>query len=201
MNKSFEKHLPDGYNQVFHLSASDVKVGVIFNLVAMIIMVAICLIAAIPVFCAEDMSIDLSVMGVYVCGGAMLLFVYMVLHELVHGIAYKITTGEKLRFGISWSCAFCGVPDIYTYRRTALIALVSPFILFTLILLPLAVLSYFVSVYLYAPVILILATHIGGCAGDLYLTILLLFKYKDRDMLMRDTGPEQFIYLKENKNA
>lgn len=201
MNKSFEKQLPDGYKQVFHLSASDVKVGIVFNIVAMVIMVAVCVIAAIPVFCAEAISIDLSVLSFYLCIAAIFLFVYMVLHELVHGIAYKITTGESLKFGISWSCAFCGVPSIYTYRRTALIALVSPFILFTVMFVPLAVLSYFVSIYLYAAVVLVLATHIGGCAGDLYMTILLLFKYKNKDMLMRDTGPEQFIYLKENKNA
>ena len=51
---------------------------------------------------------------------AMLL--YIVLHELTHGIAYKLTTGRKLTFGFTLSVAYCGVPDIYVYRKAAMTA-------------------------------------------------------------------------------
>ena len=196
--KSFERELPEGYRQVYHLSATNVKVGIIFNLIAMVIFVLVGFVAAVPLFFKKDLLLDFSVLSVWLYIAIALMLVYMVLHELVHGAVYKMKTGEKLTFGLSWSCAFCGVPNIYVYRKTALAALVAPLILFTVIMLPLAVAMYYVSIYAYAAVVMVFAMHLGGCAGDAYMTILLLSKFKSNTMLMRDTGPEQFIYLKEN---
>ena len=125
---------------------------------------------------------------------------YIVLHELVHGIAYKIQTGEKLTFGISWSCAFCGVPNIYTYRRTAIVAVVSPFTIFTLLFIPILILLYCFSPLYYLLAAFIFGLHLGGCSGDLYVLYLLAVKFKDKKTLMRDTGPEQFFYIPDEKN-
>ena len=122
---------------------------------------------------------------------------YIVLHELVHGIAYKSLTGEKLTFGMSWSCAFCGVPNIYTYRRTALISLTAPLIVFSVIFIAIAAVLYFVSPIYYLIVSFLFGLHLGGCSGDIYVTILFLTKFKDKSTLMKDTGPEQFFYVKE----
>ena len=44
---------------------------------------------------------------------------------------------------------------------------------------------------------ILFAIHFGGCIGDLYMTALLLFRYKDPRTLMNDTGPKQTIYLPE----
>jgi len=125
--------------------------------------------------------------------GSML--VYLVLHELLHGLAYRALTGEKLTFGISWSCAFCGVPQIYTYRKTAIIAVIAPFAVFTVLLIPILVLLYFYSPLYYLIAAFIFGLHLGGCSGDLYALYLLAVKYRDRKTLMRDTGPEQFFYV------
>ena len=38
--------------------------------------------------------------------------------------------------------------------------------------------------------------HFGGCVGDLYDTLVYLFKYKSPDTLMNDTGPKQTFYVK-----
>ena len=122
----------------------------------------------------------------------------MVLHELIHGAAYKKLTGEKLTFGMSWSCAFCGVPNIFTYKRCALISVLAPFVIFSLIFIPLTVALYFVDTHYYLLSALLLGLHLGGCCGDLYVSLLLLFKFKNKKLLMRDTGPEQFFYLPEN---
>ena len=122
---------------------------------------------------------------------------YIVLHELVHGLVYKIFTGEKLTFGLSWSCAFCGVPKIFTYRRTALYAVSAPLILFTLIFIPvLAAAYYFSSVYFMLSSI-IFGLHLGGCIGDMYIMYLFLFKYKNKNALMNDTGPVMTLYIPE----
>ena len=53
----------------------------------------------------------------------LMLVLYILLHELVHGAAYKLLTGRKLTFGLTLSVAYCGVPDIFVYRNAALAAL------------------------------------------------------------------------------
>lgn len=195
--KSFEKELPEGYRQVLHINAKDLKFGIVFNLIAMVILVLVPAVAAIPLIIEGSLPSEnvLIVTAIMLVAVMLLVVVYMILHELVHGIAYKALTGEKLSFGLSWSCAFCGVPSIYTYRKTALIALVAPLTVFTAILLPMTVLLYFVHPYLYIGAAVLLGYHLGGCSGDAYVTMLFLLKYKDKRTLMRDTGPEQYIYL------
>lgn len=86
------------------------------------------------------------------------------------------------------------MPDIYVYRTPALIALLAPFVVFTIAFgVPLFFLTNeWDKVYCSA----LLALHVGGCCGDLYDTFLYLFKFKSSDTLMRDTGPKQTFYIK-----
>ena len=44
----------------------------------------------------------------------------------------------------------------------------------------------------------IFGLHLGGCSGDLYVTYLFLTKFKNKKVLMRDTGPEQFFYVPDD---
>ena len=193
---NFEKKLPRGYVEVKKINALDTKTGIILNAVALVIMAAVVLLGFIPYFTGA-LSFDFDSDGVILTAvvTALGIFVYIILHELVHGVAYKLLTKQKLTFGFSWSCAFCGVPDIYVSRRVALIALVAPLITFSLLLGGLWVLFFFVDTCLYAAMVIIFAMHLGGCAGDMYVTILLLTSLRDRSLLMRDTGPEQSFYL------
>ncbi len=195
MKKNFEKELPEGYTEALHINAKDKKLGLIFNAIALVVMVAVLAIAFIPVMICGNMTVESDDLfaGYIVLMASML--VYIVLHELVHGIAYKHMTGEKLTFGMSWSCAFCGVPNIYVYRRTALIACGAPLVVFSVVLIPLTVSLYFVSTLFYFISAFILGLHLGGCCGDIYLIGLLLFKFKNKKVLVRDTGPEQFLCI------
>lgn len=195
--QNFERELPAGYVQVYHINAKDKKIGIVLNLIALAILAAVMLISAIPVMLAD--GVDFSVRLIPLLVGYAVFFVsmilYIVLHEAVHGIAYKSLTGERLTFGLSWSCAFCGVPNIFTYRKTALIALAAPLVTFTVILLPVTVCLWFVHPLAYFASALILGLHLGGCCGDMYMILLLCTKFKQRALLMKDTGPEQFLYL------
>ena len=121
----------------------------------------------------------------------------IVLHELVHGIAYKTLTGEKLTFGISWSCAYCGVPNIYTYRKTAIISVMAPLVVFSVLFVIALAILYSISPLYYLAVAFVFGMHLGGCSGDIYVLYLLLTKFKNKKTLMRDTGPEQFFYIPE----
>ncbi len=202
MKNTYEKQLPADYTLKKHINAKDKKTAVVFNLAAFAVTILIIVGAVLSVILNEkrfgdgvEEPIRLSATLIFVgC-----LIAYIILHELVHGAAYKIFTGEKLTYGMSLSCAFCGLPEVYTYRKTALFALLSPFVLFTLILFPICVWMYFVHPYYYFLASALLGIHVGGCSGDLYMTYVLLFKYKDSDTLIKDTGPEQFIYQRDGE--
>ena len=201
--QNFERELPSGYRQALYINAKNAKLGIIFNLIALVVLVVVMALAVFLLSISGRLSFEIErsqLIVVYLIFFA-LMFGYIVLHELVHGIAYKAMTGEKLTFGISWSCAFCGVPNIFTYRRTAIISVISPFAVFTLLFIPILVLLYFVSPLYYLMLAFIFGLHVGGCSGDLYVLYLLVVKFKDPRTLMRDTGPEQFFYVPDEKNS
>ena len=193
--KTFERDLPRGYRLVQTVDAKDTVVGLLLTLGSFVLMVPAVVLLMIPVFASfdrffEDAEQLLAVMPAFL----VITVAYLILHELVHGIAYKKLTGEKLTFGISWSCAYCGVPHIFTYRKIALISVLAPFVVFTvvfLVILPFA----FAHPWLYLALTLVFGMHIGGCIGDLYVACLFLFKYKNPAALMNDTGPCMTFFL------
>lgn len=202
-NKNFEKELPQNYKLALHLNAKDVKLGLIFNLVAVLVSVVIIAIAIFTISINDGLgelyytlykesSYSLIIYASIFLFG---MIFYIVTHELLHGIFYKLFTGEKLTFGASWSCFFCGVPKIYIYRRPAMIAASAPLVFFTILLIPLTAWLYYVNYALYLLSAMILGLHLGGCAGDIYVILLFLFKFRGNKTLVRDTGPEQFFYV------
>ena len=209
-NNSFERELPDGYRVLKYINAKKASFGIVFNLIAIIVISALITVSMTVLYSCVEMPEFENVATEFLIGyavGIVLMIGYIVLHELTHGAAYKKLTGEKLTFGMSWSCAFCGVPHIYVYRRCAIIAAAAPLILFTLILIPImaaclviaasSVSLFSVAIVLYIAISIVFSMHIGGCVGDIYLLMLLTFKYRDRTVLVRDTGPEQFICLRD----
>ena len=201
--KNFEAELPGGYQKAYYLNAKSIKVGIIFTLVSLVIFVLVMALALIPlqgrefgeILSFRSRTLYLITMSVYFLS----LFGYIVLHELVHGAAYKALTGQKLTFGISWSCAFCGVPQIYVKRRVALIASAAPLVLFTVLFIPVMIGTYAIAPVYYILSATLFGLHLGGCCGDLYVICLLLFRFRSPETLIRDTGPEQSIYILEEK--
>lgn len=193
--KNYELELPQNYKAVKVIDAKeDKKVVIIFNIVALLVMAISVAIAWILV---GDVFGDMANLGyanlIRVAVFLVVMIAYVILHELVHGAMYKALTKQKLTFGLTLSVAFCGVPNIYVYRRTALLAVLAPFAVFLPVFTVL-------PIVLTTPVDKILASfmwgmHVGGCVGDLYVAGLLLFKYRDKTVLMNDTGPKQTFYV------
>jgi hypothetical protein len=75
----------------------------------------------------------------------------------------------------------------------------APFTAFTVLLIPIIAWLYFISPVYYLITAFIFGLHLGGCSGDLYVSLLLMTKYKSPKTLMRDTGPEQYFYIPEEK--
>ena len=190
---TFERTVPVGYNEIYYIDASGKKTGVILSILSLVISVPL---IYLVIKTTDFSKFDFGSMLKYYIVLLVSMIAYIVLHELVHGIVYKVLTKEKLRFGITWTVAFCGVPDIYTYRDTALKALVAPLTFFSLLLLPLTIWLHSVDQGWYMVAGVLFSLHLGGCIGDMYMTWLFLTKFRDPRTLMRDTGPEQWIYEK-----
>ena len=129
------KNLPEGYEAVREIDAvGNKRVAVGLNAAALLISALSGTLLYFLRFRRFTFTVDEINFGAYLLftlGLLLSMFVYLVLHELVHGIVYKLMTREKLTFGISFSCAYCGVPDVFVTKKTALSALVAPFAVFT----------------------------------------------------------------------
>ena len=192
MKKTFESTLPEGYREALLIDAGETKFSILMNLAAIVLMVVV-FVLVLPLLRLTSFSVNFLSPKVFLL--TPMLIGYIVAHELVHGIAYKLMTRQKLTYGFKLTVAYCGVPDIYVYRRTALISLLAPFTVFTLLFGGL-------MLFLHDPgwrlvFAFMLAIHIGGCVGDLYDTLLYLFRFRSPDTLMNDTGPAQRFYVKE----
>lgn len=199
--ENYYKTLPEGYREVKVVDAKEKKTSVLFIVFSFVL-------TAIPLMpvlltaggglrtLVEQNGRAQSMIAVVVFLASLVL--YLVLHELVHGAVYKALTHQKLTFGFTLTVAFCGVPDVYTSRKTALLSLLAPFVTFSILLIPLTLWFYSFNRLYYLLSGILFSVHFGGCVGDLYMTYLLLFKYKDPRTLMNDTGPKQTIFLPEN---
>lgn len=195
--KTFEKTLPENYVLIKTVDCKNKKAGIALNAVALVISLLTLVIgfltlkpsfsSIIAEFKTRYLIVALELFGLIIAN-----VLYVVLHELTHGLAYKLLTRQKLKFGFSLSVAYCGVPDIYVYRIVALIALLAPFIVFSI---GLGLLTVFLpGVLLKSCGIVLLAVHLGGCVGDLYETFLYIFKFRNPKILMRDFGAMQEFY-------
>ena len=193
MKNSFEKELPSEYRPVKVVDATDKKLGICLNIAALGTAAAIVAVTVLAVKPRDFLGSYSLLRNLILCGG---MFLYIVLHELVHGLAYKCLTGQKLTFGMTLTVAYCGVPDIFVYRRTALISLLAPFAVFLPVFLLPTLLCADPWDQVYASVML--GLHVGGCAGDLYDTFLYIVRFRAPSTLMQDTGPKQTFYEKED---
>lgn len=198
MKVSHYKQLPEGYNFDYKLDATSKKMKRRGNISALIVMLIVFVITLLIRIFSYGLHIVIDNSLKYLI--TMIIFIifmlgYVCMHEIVHGIAYKILTKEKLTFGIKLPVAYCGVKDIYVTKKTALIALLAPFVVFNIVfIVPL----FFIKDALYFLLCAyLLAMHVSGCIFDLYDSYLLIFKYKKKEVLLYDDGPTQTFYVKE----
>lgn len=200
---NFEEELPEGYRAAYEIDAEKFKTQLLINLAALglaAVAAAAVLPGLHPIRTFADYLSSGSGFGPVIRWLLIFLTVslaYVVLHELTHGLAYKLLTGRKLSFGISGSVAYCGVRGIKVYRKAAMISLVAPFAVFNIVFLTGVLLPLSPAVRLFFAIMFIV--HFSGCVGDLYDLMLYLFKYRDPRTLMEDTGPKQIFYVPEER--
>ena len=190
MGRNFERELPAGYGEIYTIDAKSKKTGLLLNGLALALL-ALTLLPLLALILPAQGGLALTLNPGSLLLLCLFMLLYIVLHELTHGAAYYLLTKEKLTFGLSFTVAYCGVPGIYVYKKTALLSLLAPFTLFSVLFILGIVLSQ--DLFWKLGFALLFAVHFSGCAGDLYDTALLLLKLKD-NILMKDTGPKQTFY-------
>jgi hypothetical protein len=194
---NYYRELPNGFKEDFVIDAKKKSTAIILNLVALCLSVAIILICYFVKF---ERFPSVGGFEGFEAPLALLLFavsiiIYMVVHELTHGLFYKILTKQKLTFGLTWSAAYCGLKEGFVNKKTAVVAMLAPFVIHSIWMLALII---FLPANIWCLIIVLLfGLHFGGCIGELYGTTILLFKYFKTPVLLNDNGPKQVFYIGE----
>ena len=136
---------------------------------------------------APDGLLYLAKLGVIVVG----MIVYIVLHELVHGIVMKYYSKIKPTYGFTGMYAYAGSSAYFCKKHYIIIAL-APIVLWGVGLL---ILNLLVPTGWFWVVYLIQMMNISGAAGDLYVSV--SFSKLPEDILINDTGVSMTIYSRE----
>lgn len=191
--KNFEYQLPENYEVIKVIDAKDKKTARTLTIATLIVTV---IVVALGTMLYTAITKQIFLFGkieswkwLIFC---VLYILIVIIHELIHGLFYKIYTKEKLTFGLTLYVAYCGVPNLYVYKKPMIYTAMAPcVILSTLLLIPMFLVN---NIYDFWLILLVFACHFGGCCGDIYSSYLLKFKYKNSTVLINDTGPTQTIY-------
>ena len=190
------KELPVGYKEIYSIDLQkDKKASLLVNVLALII--AVLLIVpmhfVVPIFSIFHDSIFNADKGdiIRLVSLAILLVIYMVLHELVHGIAMKSCGTKKVKYGFTGLYAFAGSDDYYDKKSYIYIAL-APIVLWGILI---AIINPFVPVEWFWVVYMIQVANLSGAAGDLFVTV--KFSRFPKDILIKDYGIGMIVFSKE----
>jgi hypothetical protein len=122
---------------------------------------------------------------------AVLMVLYIVLHELVHGVAMKMCGTKKVKYGFTGLYAFAGSNDFYGKKSYIFIAL-APVVLWGIVL---AVVNPFVPIEWFWVVYWIQISNLSGAAGDFFVTA--KFSKMPDDILVRDHGVGMKVFSKK----
>ena len=191
--KAVEK-LPEGYREIYSIDLQkNKKMSVLVNLLAAVIAVALVvpMCVVVPISSLFSMENGLRDYTLRFASILVLMVVYMVLHELIHGAAMKMCGTKRVKYGFTGLYAFAGSADYYDKKSYIFIAL-APVVLWGVVL---AVVNCFVPYEWFWVVYMIQVINLSGAAGDLFVTV--KFSRLPSDILVQDYGVGMKVYSKE----
>lgn len=196
-SRFFEKTLPEGYVESYVVDASNKKLGILFTSITFGVNTLVALLIFFLYTWPRKDLIKVDFIWLKIIIAVLTYLVYVSLHELTHGLVYKLFTRQKVIIGFRPPAAYCGTPDIYTYKVTSLFSLFAPLVVFTAIYLT----AFFLvdDVLIKTLLLYLLTLHLTGCIGDIYGIGLYLFKFREVSILRRDFGAKQIYYTMPNK--
>ncbi len=184
--------LPEGYKEFYSLDLQkDKKKALLVNGIAL----AISVIMVIPMHFVVPITTLFDINKGYIFKMltlVLLLVVYMILHELVHGVAMKLCGTKKVKYGFTGLYAFAGSEDFYPKKPYIFIAL-APVVLWGIVL---AVVSLLVPTEWFWVIYFVQIMNLSGAAGDFFVTI--KFSQFPDDILVKDHGVGMVVYSKHD---
>lgn len=177
--------LPEDYGEIYSLNLQkDKRTAIIVNLLALAIaaVMAVSMNFFVPVTSFFDMSGGIVRYFLRLAALIVLMVLYMVLHELVHGIAMKLCGTKRVKYGFTGLYAFAGSEDYYDKKSYIFIAL-APIVLWGTVL---AAVNFFVPTEWFWIVYMIQLINISGAAGDLFAAV--KFSRMPKNILIQDSG-------------
>lgn len=183
--------LPENYKEIFSVNLqTDKKIAIIINMLA--ILIAVVLAVPMHFYISINTLFDMQKgLGAYTFRFVLLLIllvVYMILHELIHGITMKSFGTKKVKYGFTGLYAYAGSEDYYDKKSYIIIAL-APVIVCGIVL---CVVNAIVSREWFWVVYVLQICNISGAAGDIYVTA--KFSKFPKDILVQDSGVAMTVY-------
>ncbi|MGN0468649.1 MAG: DUF3267 domain-containing protein [Acutalibacteraceae bacterium] len=191
MKKYAHESLPCGYKEILCVNlAKDKKLAVWLNIGSLLIAAAMTIPMHfhVSIFTLFDISDGLYP---YLARFAVLLigmFIYIFLHEAVHGITMKLFGCKKVKYGFKVVYAYAGSEEYFEKKSYVVIAL-APVVLWGALL---AVINAFVPESWFWVVYFIQMLNISGAVGDFYVTA--KFSKLPKDILIKDTGTQMSVF-------
>ncbi len=187
------QNLPEEYAEIYSVNLQkNKKIAVFVNVLAIVIAVVMTVPMHfyIPITKLFDMQQGLLSYSIRFIVLSISAALYMVLHELIHGITMKYFGTKKVKYGFTGMYAFAGSDDYYDKRSYITIAL-APVIVFAVVF---AILNAVVPAQWFWVVYILQVVNISGAAGDLFVTI--KFSKMPKDILVFDYGIGMTVYSK-----
>lgn len=183
--------LPEDYGEIYSLNLQkDKRAAIIINLLALAIaaVMAVSMNFFVPVTSFFDLSGGIVRYFLRFAALIVLMVLYMVLHELVHGIAMKLCGTKRVKYGFTGLYAFAGSEDYYDKKSYIFIAL-APIVLWGTVL---AAVNFFVPTEWFWIVYMIQLINISGAAGDLFAAV--KFSRMPKNILIQDSGVSMRVF-------
>ena len=184
--------LPEGYCQIGGVDLmQDRRAMRIVNLCALIITVILLPLGLLfqPFLLFSGSILMILFQFFRLCAG---IFLYMVLHELVHGVLMRYFSGLRPHYGFNGIYAFAG-SEAFFDRKSYLIISLAPVVLLGAVLM---LLCFWAPNSLFWLFYLIQILNLSGAAGDFYVSLLL--RKQPSDLLIQDSGVAMKFYSAKN---
>ncbi|MDD3999904.1 MAG: DUF3267 domain-containing protein [Bacilli bacterium] len=182
--KSF-KDLPEGYKKVDALDLKeDKRLLILVNVLSILLILPFIPLYIVFNYKISNTQIYVSVLFIFIG-----YIIIIIIHELIHGIFFKLGTKEKIKYRFHGVYASASVDHIYFKKNHYLVVSLAPVVILTIVLSILAYIfceDYFLHFYI------LIAIQFGSAAGDFYVVYRLL--KHDKNTLIRDYGVGMEFY-------
>lgn len=186
--------LPEGYREILSVDLkNNKKLALLVNLISVFIGIACFVIGHLFVSIGALFDMEAGLGQYFLRFGALLglMLAYIVLHELVHGVAMKLCGTKKVKYGFTGVYAFAGSEDYYSKGAYIFIAL-APVVFWGIVV---AVITPFLSDAWFWPVYFVQVINLSGAAGDFYVTW--KFMRLPKNIWVHDSGVSMTVYSAE----